>query len=203
MIQIWASYHSYYCKYDDAMSKRDKFVALSLDLLTANRMTLDSVSGERGDPFDDVKEGSATEPCFITLTPAGAYVLTAEPMLLTLDVGKAKFSDFTNDMLLKCPMSEFTNLLISCGYSAELSDLQSKFMIQKYFIPVIANLVAGNNEAVKTQLQSYARPISNEGRKLLCPPAIHVNVPPVKVGTETSNYSKYYTAVFHKNFALS
>ena len=185
MVQIWASHHSYYCKYKD-MSKRDKFVALSLDLLTANRMTLDSVSGERGDPFDDVKEGSATEPCSISLTPDGAYVLNAEPVLLEIEV-QAKFSEYTNELLLKCPISEFTKLLISCGCSAELSDLQPKFMTQKYFIPVIEYLVAGNIEAAKTHLQTYARPISAERRKILCPPAIHVEVPSLIVGTETSN----------------
>ena len=60
------------------MDSQDRYVGLSLDIAGANAKLLRATAHDRGDPIDDIYEGSATEPARLSLFPnGGSYVLTA------------------------------------------------------------------------------------------------------------------------------
>lgn len=57
------------------MSNKDHYCGISTNLAEMNQRVLSLTRRDRGDCMDDVNEGSATEPCVLSLFPGGWRVL--------------------------------------------------------------------------------------------------------------------------------
>jgi hypothetical protein len=172
MVNVYATELYYYCKYG-GMEGRSKYAALSLDIETANKKTIDLTMSERGDVFDEINEGDKNTPCLISLMPDGAYILTAKVVLLEID-------KVDEDWLKKCPVSEFLKLFLSIGLITETNEISIANRNQQKLIPILKKLISGDDIEAQDLLQSMKIPAA-AASSIVCPPKEPLRIPDVTV----------------------
>jgi NACalpha-BTF3-like transcription factor len=147
------------------MDDKDHYCGLSLDIASANRKVINATRHNRGDCMDEVDEGSATNPCNLTLYPGGGgYVLMASTEKLSDENGEiadiilshkynlATLSGGVRAIVSKlkqCPEEDMVAVLEACGLQRELSTVSSKLLKPKYLTRPIIRIVKNDLDGAR------------------------------------------------------
>jgi len=112
--------------------------------------------------MDEVNAGSATEPCDLTLYPdGGSYILMARTEKLSDENG---VGDIVMD-IKKCPVSDFVEIFISCGLSAELDGVPPRLRTAKNFGRPLVRIVKKDMDGARRALHDITNSASTTSKK--------------------------------------